>query len=296
MTVGPRRRARSFSRLTPYMFIAPVVILFSIFTIYPIIASFLLSFQTRQAGSSVFAGLANYARLISDDYFLTALLNNFTILAIQVPVQLVLALLIAVGLKSALVRFKGAFRVAYFMPAITALVAYSVVFVILLNTDFGLVNYFLHSILKLPKIDWLANPFWAKVGLMMAITWRWTGYNMVIMLAGLQQIPGELYEAANIDGAGTVQRFFRITVPMLKPIILFTFILSTIGTLQLFDEPYILTKGGPNNATLTAALYIYRQGFQYFDFGYASAISYVLVAIIAVLSWFQLKIGGADSD
>ncbi|KHE67892.1 carbohydrate ABC transporter permease, partial [Halobacillus sp. BBL2006] len=191
------------------------------------------------------------------------------------------------------VKMKSFFRIAFFMPAITALVASSIIFMIMLDENYGLVNYLL-SFVGIDPIAWLSDPFWAKVALMAAITWRWTGYNMVIFLAGLQNIPGSLYEAAEMDGAGKLRQFLYITVPQLKPIFLFTFVLSTIGTLQLFDEPYILTEGGPNNSTLTITLYLYQNGFRYFDFGYASAIAYVLVLIIGVLSWAQMKWAGED--
>jgi lactose/L-arabinose transport system permease protein len=180
------------------------------------------------------------------------------------------------------------------MPAITALVAASIVFMILLDEHFGLVNYFLSSIGMNP-IHWFTSPVWAKVSIILVMTWRWTGYNMVIFLAGLQNIPNELYEAASIDGAGKVKQFFMITIPQLKPVFIFTVVMSTIGTLQLFDEPYILTKGGPNSATMTITLYLFQTGFKYFEFGYASAIAYVLVFIIGIISWIQMKwVGDLD--
>ena len=196
-------------------------------------------------------------------------------------------------LNSGLGKLTGIFRVSFFMPAITALVAYAIIFFILLNQDFGLVNYLL-SLVGVDAVPWLVNGFWAKVSIIMALTWRWTGYNMVIYLAGLQGIPDELYEAAAIDGAGRWQQFFYITIPQLRPVILFTVVLSTIGTLQLFDEPFVLTGGGPNNATLTIIMYLYQYGFQFFDFGYASALAYVLVVIIATLSYFQIRFAGGN--
>ncbi|MRX71483.1 ABC transporter permease subunit [Bacillus lacus] len=281
-------------KTVPYIFIAPAVILFSIFTLYPVISSFILSFQTREAGEYVFAGLDNYIRLFNDPLFFTALKNTFIILIVQVPIQLFLALVLASALNSKLVKMKAFFRISYFMPAITALVAYSIVFMIMLDENYGIVNYFL-SFLGVDHIGWLTSTTWSKIALMIAITWRWTGYNMVIYLAGLQNVPDSLYEAASIDGAGKIRQFFYITIPQLRPIILFTFVLSTIGTLQLFDEPYILTEGGPNNSTLTISLYLYMNGFRYFDFGYASAIAYVLVIMIALLSWVQMKVVG-DRD
>lgn len=279
----------------PYLFILPVVLFYICFTLYPVISSFIMSFRTNIDGEYVFAGLANYTRLFQDPLFYKALGNTFLLLIIQVPIQLFLAVLIAVALNSQLVKFKSFFRVAFFMPAITALVASAIIFMIMLDKNYGLVNYML-SLVGIEKIGWLTDPFWAKVSLMMAITWRWTGYNMVIFLAGLQNIPSSLYEAASMDGASKVKQFFYITIPQLKPIFIFTFVLSTIGTLQLFDEAFILTKGGPDNSTLTITLYLYQNGFRYFDFGYASAIAYVLVLIIAILSWVQMKWAGEKNS
>ncbi|UTR11838.1 MULTISPECIES: carbohydrate ABC transporter permease [Evansella] len=292
-TAKAEKKKRKFvtPKTAPYIFIAPAVILFLLFTVYPVISSLILSFQTTTGGVTEFAGLDNYRRLFNDPLFYQALGNTFIILIIQVPIMLTLAVLLAVLMNSALLRMRGFFRVAFFMPAITALVAYAIVFMILLDENYGIVNYAL-SLVGIDPIAWLNDPFWAKVSLIIAVTWRWTGYNMVIFLAGLQGISKDLYEAASIDGAGKIRQFFSITLPQLKPIFLFTFVLSTIGTLQLFDEPFILTGGGPNNSTLTISLYLYLNGFRYFDFNYASAIAYVLVIIIAVLSWLQMKVAG----
>ncbi|WP_303981721.1 carbohydrate ABC transporter permease [Niallia circulans] len=276
-------------KTVPYLFVGPALLLFIAFTVYPIIASFLLSFQTKVAGVYTFSGLANYTRLFSDPLFYKALGNTFIILLVQVPIMLFLAVLLASVLNSSLLRMKGFYRVAFFTPAVTSLVAASIIFVLLLNTDYGLINYLFTSI-GLEKVHWLTDPFWAKVSLILVTTWRWTGYNMVILLAGLQNIPNSLYEAASIDGASTIKKFFYITIPQLKPVLLFTFVMSTIGSFQLFDEPYNLTNGGPNNATITITYYLYNQGFSFFNFGYASAIAYVIVLFIAVLSWIQFKV------
>ena len=280
-------------KTAPYVFIAPAVILFAAFTIYPFIKTFILSFQTRQAGKYVFTWFANYERLFNDKLFLTALYNTFIYLIVQVPIMTVLAILIAVGLNSRIVKWKAQFRMAYFLPAVTEMVAYSMVFFVLLS-DNGFLNYIL-SLLHIDKISWLTNPFWARVSVIISITWRWTGYNSVIMLAGLQTISDDLYEAARIDGAGKIHQFFCITIPQLKPVILFSVILSTIGTLNLFSEPYILTNGGPANATITMGLYLYRQGFQSFNFPYASAISVAILLLTVVFSMIQLKLGGKDA-
>lgn len=276
--------------LVPYMFIGPAVILFSIFMLYPIIYSFILSFQSGQGSNLSFTGLDNFQRLLSDEIFIKALKNTFILLIIQVPIMIFLALIIANLLNSALLKFKGLFRVSFFLPAVTSLVAYSIIFSIMLMND-GVINQVITAV-GLDSIPWLSDPFWAKASLIIAMTWRWVGYNMVIFLAGLQNIPEELYEAASMDGASKIRQFFSITIPNLKPVILFCVILSTIGTLQLFDEPFVLTKGGPSDATLTIGMYLYQTGFRFFDFGYASTIAYVIVILIAIMTYIQFKVTG----
>lgn len=278
----------------PYYFLIPVIVIFSVFMIYPIIKSFLISFYEFKAGEYIFVGLGNYINLAKDSIFHNALLNTFIYLIIQVPIMIFLSLLLAYLLDQALLKFKAIFRISVFLPAITSLVAYSLVFKLLLNNEYGLVNYLL-NLVGLEGVNWLNGPISSKISIMIAITWRWTGYNMIIMLAGLQRIPQEVYEASDIDGANRIQKFMMITLPLMKPIMLFSAITSTIGTLQLFDEPYILTNGGPDGATITVAHYLYNNGFRYIKFGYAAAISYILVIIIALLSYLQFKIG-EDKD
>ncbi|MEH7225074.1 sugar ABC transporter permease [Bacillus sp. JJ1566] len=280
----------SKSKLTPYLFLAPALILFLIFTVYPIISSFILSFQTSEGGVYVFTGLDNYVRLINDSTFHQALYNTFIIFIVQVPIMIFFALVLAALLNSKLLKFKGLFRTGFFLPAVTSLVAYSILFSIILM-DKGILNQFL-MLIGIDAIPWLNDPFWAKVSIIIAMTWRWTGYNMVIYLAAMQNISEETYEAASMDGAGKVRQFFSITIPQLKPIILFTSIISTIATLQLFDEPFNLTKGGPGDSTATLGLMIYKNGFEYYDFSYASAIAYVVVVVVAVLSLIQSKVTG----
>lgn len=279
-------------KVTPYLFLAPALILFLCFTAYPIIASLVLSFQKFEGGNYVFAGLSNYTRLLEDTVFRKALLNTLIILIIQVPIMLFLGLVLANALNSQLLKFRGFFRVGIYMPAVTSLVAYSILFSIMLQ-DTGIINQFLDYI-GIGPISWLSDPFWAKGSIILAMTWRWTGYNMVIYLSAMQNISEEIYEAASIDGASNTKKFFYITIPQLKPIILFTAIISTISTLQLFDEPFNLTKGGPADATMTLGLYIYNNGFKYFDFSYASAVAYVVVVLVAMLSYFQSKVTGDE--
>lgn len=286
-----KRKSYITPKTAPYYFLAPSLLLLVVFTLYPVISSFILSFQGMKGSDRYFVGLANYTKLFQDPIFYKSLSNTFQILIVQVPIMLSIAIIMAVALNSALLRFKGMFRTVFFLPAITALVAASIVFMIILDENYGLANYVL-SLMGFDSVSWLSHPFWAKMSIIAVMTWRWTGYNMVIFLAGLQTISPDLYEASDIDGAGPVKQFFYITLPQLKPVFIFTVVMSTIGTLQLFDEAYILTGGGPNSATMTITLYLYETGFKYFNFGYASAMAYILVVIIAVISWVQMKLVG----
>ncbi len=267
-------------------FSLPALALFGLFFAYPLVASLLQSFYTTRGGVTRPVGVANYVRLTEDPLVAQSLVNVAIILVVQVPLMIGLALVIAYVLNQSWLRLRTGFRLAYFLPAVTTLVAYSVVFRVMLATDGGLVNQLL-GLVGIPPVDWLNNEVWAKVAVIASITWRWTGYNMVIILAGLQAIPAEQYEAARVDGAGRWATFAHVVVPQLKAVLVFTTVTSTIGALQLFDENYILTGGGPNNATLTPVLYLYKVAFRQFDFGYASAIAWLLVAIIVLASALQ---------
>lgn len=275
-----------------WVFIIPSVILILAFVFYPMIQAFITSFQTGNGNRLAFTGIKNYKRLLTDTTFRKALFNTLIYLVVQVPIMILLALAISSMLNNKRLKFKGLFRTAIFLPCVTSLVAYSIIFKSLFATD-GFVNAVLMNLhLITEPIAWITNPVWAKILIIVAITWRWTGYNMVFYLSGLQGIDDSIYEAAEIDGAGALQKFKSITLPMLKPIILFTTINSTIGTLQLFDEPMNITQGGPANATITISQYIYNILFKYSpDFGYAAAVSYVIVIMIVVLSFIQLKVG-----
>jgi lactose/L-arabinose transport system permease protein len=208
--------------------------------------------------------------------------------------MIALAVFLAYCVHQSWLKFHRAYRYVYFLPAITTLVAYALVFRVILTTNGGLANQFLIALGHQP-IDWLNSPFWARVSVIGAVTWRWTGYNMMIVLAGLQAIPEEQFDAAAIDGSGWWRTFRSIVVPQLRPVILFTTVTSTIGTLQLFDENYVLTGGGPNNATLTPILYLYRTAFRDFDFNYASAIAWILVVVIGLFSFIQFRLFRDDT-
>ena len=277
---------------TGWCFVIPSVILIILFVFYPMVQALITSFQTGAGNNLTFAGIANYKRLLTDTTFRKALFNTLLYLIIQVPIMILLALVISSMLNNKKLKFKGFFRTAIFLPCVTSLVAYSIVFKSLFATD-GFVNSILMKLnLIAEPISWITDPVWAKILIILAITWRWTGYNMVFYLSGLQGIDDSIYEAADIDGAGAFEKFKSITLPMLKPIILFTTINFTIGTLQLFDETMNITQGGPANATITISQYIYNILFKYSpDFGYAAAVSYVIVVMIVVLSFIQMKVG-----
>lgn len=277
---------------TGWCFVIPSVILIILFVFYPMVQALITSFQTGAGNNLTFAGIANYKRLLTDTTFRKALFNTLLYLIIQVPIMILLALVISSMLNNKKLKFKGFFRTAIFLPCVTSLVAYSIVFKSLFATD-GFVNSILMKLnLIAEPISWITDPVWAKILIILAIIWRWTGYNMVFYLSGLQGIDDSIYEAADIDGAGAFEKFKSITLPMLKPIILFTTINSTIGTLQLFDETMNITQGGPANATITISQYIYNILFKYSpDFGYAAAVSYVIVVMIVVLSFIQMKVG-----
>lgn len=276
--------------ITPWLFIAPALIFILCFSVYPLIETIHLSFMTQRRGDIVFAGLQNFKRLLSDQYFYVSLKNSLIYLVIQVPIMTMLAILLSIALHSGIRKLKGLFRTVYFIPFIVESVAYSLIFILLFQES-GVVNFLL-SLLSIEPIMWLTQTWPARILIMLIMTWRWTGYNMIIILAGLQGIPNDYYEAATIDGANAFHKFTHITLPMLKPVILFSTILSTIGTLNLFTEPYLLTNGGPNNSTISLGLYIYRQAFQSINLTYAATISVAILVIVGVLSRLQMKVGG----
>lgn len=275
-----------------WLFVLPSLILIIAFVFYPMVQAFITSFQTGVANNLEFGGLANYQRLLTDSTFKKALFNTILFLIVQVPVMILLALAISSMLNNKKLKLRGMFRTAIFLPCVTSLVAYSIIFKSLFAND-GFVNAMLMNLHIISEpINWLTTTGFARLLIIMAITWRWTGYNMIFYLAGLQSIDDSVYEAASIDGATGFQKFRYMTLPLLKPIILFTTINSTIGTLQLFDEPMNITQGGPANTTITISQYIYNLLFKYQpNFGYAAAVSFVVVVLIVVLSFIQMKVG-----
>ena len=280
-----------------WIFVSLSIFLITLFVFYPTVQSFIKSLKSGMGNNLKFVGLDNYKRMLTDATFIKAVSNTFLYLLVQVPIMIVLALIIASMLNDKNLKFSGFFRTAIFLPCVTSLVAYSIIMKSIFASD-GLVNKFLMAINIISgPIEWVTHPIWAKILIIIAITWRWTGYNMIFYLSGLQNIDPAVYEAASIDGASTFKKFTKITIPLLKPIILFTTITSTIGTLQLFDEVVNITNGGPANATTTISHYIYNLCFTYTpNFGYAAAVAYVIVIMIVILSLIQFKIGGDSNE
>ncbi|MGA2614803.1 MAG: sugar ABC transporter permease [Spirochaetia bacterium] len=277
-----------------WLYVVPAMVFYAVFMVYPIISSLYLVTRKWRGLNNSYVGLGNFVRMIQDGIFLQALGHNFAFMVIQIPIMIFLALVLAVVLNQGIKRLRGTFRLIYFLPCVTSLVAYSVLFRMLLQTN-GLLNNLLMNLQVITgPIGWLNDPFWARATIIIALTWRWTGYNMVFFLVGLQNIDTDIFEASDMDGASPARKFFAITLPLLVPVILFSAVTSTSGTMQLFDEPNILTwEGGPSNATMTASLYIYRQAFVLnSDFGYASALSYIIVIIAGVLAWIQIRLLG----
>lgn len=275
-----------------WLFLTPAAILIAVMSFYPMFRALLLSFQTGVGAKMTWAGLYNYTRMFKDAVFVQSLKNTFLYLIIQVPIMLVLALILASILNDKHLRFKGLFRTMIFLPCATSLVSYAIIFRSLFAVD-GFVNVVLIKLGILNTgYNFLTHPTSARIIIIIALVWRWTGYNMVFYLSGLQNIEYSVYEAAKIDGASPFQSFCKITVPLLKPTILLTAIMSTNGTLQLFDESVNLTNGGPANSTITMSHYIYNMSFKYVpNFGYAAAMSYLILILVAILAFAQMKVG-----
>lgn len=276
--------------LTGWAFLLPAALLIFVFCFYPMVQALILSFQKGTGSAVQPAGFANYARIVKDATFQQCLFNTIFYFVIQVPIMLILALILAQLLNSPDIKGKGIYRTMIFLPCATSLVSYSMIFKSLFAND-GLVNRVLSTV-GIPTVDWFQNAWAARWVIVIALVWRWTGYNMVFYLAGLQNIDYSIYEAARIDGASPFQQFVHLTIPLLKPTILLTAIMSTSGTLQLFDESVNLTAGGPGKATMTLTHYIYNISFvETPKFNYAAALSVFILVVVAVLSAIQMKVG-----
>lgn len=302
--VSPAQRlvapeATRWSRIRPHLagwgFALPWVVLFVVFLAGPILVSFLLSFtdfglkDLRNPIGTNLIGINNYVDLTGDENFRKAAFNTAYFVVAGVPLTLLAGLGSALLLNSTAIRLKALFRVGYYTPVVTSIVAIAVIWRYLLHPDFGVVNLSLQA-LGITGPNWLANTTWAMPSIIAIAVWRNVGYTMVIFLAGLQGVPETLYEAARIDGATRWQELRHITWPMLRPTTLFAAVITSIGYLNLMEEPFIMTNGGPLNSTLSVAMYLYREGFNFLHFGYASAIGYALFAAIVALTVVHFRL------
>lgn len=286
------RRSIRQEKYAPYFFISPFFILFTIFFLFPTLFALVLGFFKWSAlGTPEFFGLRNYERLFTGDpIFWQAVLNTVMYSSVSLFVIVPLALLEALALNSKALRFKTFWRAVYFAPIVVSSVAISLVFRLLYNRDYGFINQFLMALGGMP-VDWLGNTDVVKIAVMGVVIWRWTGLLSVYFLAGLQGIPEELYEAAAIDGANGFQRFRYITVPSLRPVILFVSIIVLIGSIQIFDDPQILIgPTGLANSSLSIVQYLYSRGITNLLYGYASAVGVFLFVVILVLSLIQFRV------
>jgi ABC-type sugar transport system permease subunit len=280
------------AKIAPYLFVAPFFILFFTFFLFPGLSALLLSFfKWNGIGSPDWIGLRNFQRLLEDPVFWQAVSNTIIYMLASLFIVVPLSLVLASVLNSRSLKLKGLWRSSFFSPIVTSSVSIALVFSILYSRDYGLFNAFLGK-LGLSHINWLGDGNWARVSIIFLIIWRWTGYTSIYFLAGMQTIATEYYEAAMIDGANATQQFLRITLPLLRPVILFVSILVTTGSLQIFEEPYILTRGGPANATLSVAQFLYSQGISNLKFGIGSAVGLFLFITIFSLSALQLRTFG----
>lgn len=282
------------SRFAPYLFISPFFILFVIFFLFPTLFALVLGFfNWRGLGEPSWFEFRNYERLLRDPIFWQSVQNTLFYTVFSLFIIMPLALVQAMALNAKALRFKTLWRILYFSPIVTSSVAVAIVFRMLYNREFGIINEFLMSIGVTP-VDWLGDQQWVKLSVMLLVTWRWTGLLAVYFLAGLQSIPEDLHEAAAIDGANATQRFRYITIPSLRPVILFVSVIVMIGILQIFDDPQVLfgaaNPGGPANAGLSIVQYLYSRGVGDLLYGYASAVGLLLFIGIFVLSLVQFRV------
>ncbi|KAA3609206.1 MAG: sugar ABC transporter permease [Calditrichaeota bacterium] len=272
-------------KFIPYFFLFPALGTLLVFFFLPVLAAFIMSgtdFDIYALGyweRTRIIFLQNYQRIFNDPLFWKAIFNTLYFVLVGGPLTIVLAFVAAVALNSKLLRFKKIFRLAFFMPVITTLVAVAVVWRYLYHPRYGVINYIL-SFFDIAPVDWLGDPFWVMPALIILAAWKNFGYSMMIYLAGLQAIPDELYEAAEIDGASRWQQHLKITIPQLAPTTIFITVITAIGYFQFFAEPYVMTQGGPLHASLSIVLYLYDQGFRWWQMGYSSAIAFILFFIM----------------
>lgn len=275
-------------KIIPYLMIAPYVVHFFTFVAFPVIFSFVLMFHQWNIISPMkFIGFQNFYRLFNDSQFFRSLINTLTFLLIHIPLQIAVALFFAVMLNQK-VKFIGFFRAAYFLPVIVSGVVVTILWQQLYGYETGLFNRVLSSI-GLGKVGWLVDPNYAMPSIAIMATWKNVGLYIVLFLVGLQTVPTHLYEAAELEGASAWQKFWFVTLPMINPTVMLVIILSTIGGFSLFIEPYVMTSGGPLSSTLSAVLYIYKQGFFYYHMGYAATLGFFFAGVILIVIFLQRR-------
>jgi multiple sugar transport system permease protein len=285
---------RRFRPAPAFWFVAPALSLILVFFVLPVLASLLLSFTDfdiyaiADLANLRVIGTGNYARLLETPLFWTALRNTLYFVLVGGPLSIAVSLAAAMLINSRALRLKGFFRTVLFLPVVTTLVAVAVVWRYLYHPRQGLLNYGL-ALIGIAPVDWLGDPGWAMPAIILMAVWKNFGFNMIIFVAGLQSIPERLYEAARLDGAGGWQQFRHVTLPMLAPTFLFVTVITMVGYFQLFAEPYVMTRGGPANSTLSIVLFMYEQGFRWWNMGYAAAVAFVLFAIILGVTLVQLR-------
>ena len=274
-----------------YLFISPFFILFFLFGLYPLLFSLFMSFLKWDGLTAwKFIGMANFQTMLDDEILWRSLMNTLIIGLMYVPPMMIMAFLFAQILNTQWLKLRGLYRAAFFLPCVTPMVVISIVFTLIFSAEKGVLNYLLMSLnhllpfLHLQPIPWLTSEDWSKISVSILVVWRWTGYNMVLMLAGLQGIPIEYYEASRVDGASARDQMIHITLPLMKPVFLFCGLLSLLGTIYMFDEIFVLTSGGPGTSSTNFGMYLFNISFNDFRFGYASCVAYSVAFVVFLIT------------
>jgi len=286
-----------------YLFISPFFLLFAVFGLYPLLFSFYLSFVKWDGLTpQTWVGLANFATMWDDDILRDSLWNTLVIGLLYIPPMMLLAFLFAQLLNQPWLKLRAFFRTAFFLPCVTPMVVISIVFGLLFSSEKGVFNYGVALVdralpfLHLAAIPWLNSDRWSKVSVAILVVWRWTGYNMVLMLAGLQGISEEYYEAATVDGATSLQRMRYLTLPLMRPTFRFCLLLSLLGTVYMFDEIFVLTQGGPGTSSLNFGVYLFNLSFSNFKFGYASCVAYSVALLVFVAALLVSRMNRQENE
>jgi ABC-type sugar transport system permease subunit len=293
----PNSRSKFKKQMAGYLFLLPGFLFIFVFMLYPLLQSLCLSFSSYNFAydsAPVFSGLANYQKLFTDNYFMESLKNTFVFSAMFFPAIMILSLIIAILLNN-IKKFAGFFRTSIFLPVVIPLSLTGIIFQWILHQQYGLLNFFLENVgLGFLAKNWLADENWAMISLVFVSIWKFLGMLVVLYLAGLQSIPGELYEAAEVDGASGLQKTFYITLPNLKESYVICGVWAIIQSVKVFEQPFIMTQGGPGTSTLVLYQYVWENAFKFFEMGYASAIAYIMGIIILILSLINMKISATD--